>query len=141
MLPLLIEKPDYQPCEWQANGTRCKYPGSITSGMLGGGPWYCSAHYGCADPVIGAQIVERSQSYVWVHPRERYLGRPIPPLMPMDLKGDGLDWARRILLRIERGEVLPQISAELARAALGQAEQKLPDREPGQDDGEREGAA
>lgn len=141
MLPLLIEKPDYQPCEWQANGMRCKYPGSLSSGLLGGGPWYCSAHFACADPVIGAQVVERSQSYVWEHPRERYLKRPIPPLIPMDLKGDGLDWARRIMLRLDRGEVLPHISGELARAALGLTDPKPPERQPGQDDDEREVAA
>lgn len=73
-----IERDPYPRCHWEGSGMRCKYPGTITHSVQAtpDTPWFCSAHYGCDDPVLGGQIMERSQSYVWVHPRDRYL-RPI----------------------------------------------------------------
>jgi hypothetical protein len=53
----------YIRCEWRANNTQCRYPGSITSNVGIGGPWYCGAHYRCHDPIMEADIVEASQDY------------------------------------------------------------------------------
>ena len=53
----------YAQCEWEADGERCRYPGSISRHTNGHGPWYCSAHDVCATGVLGAQIVEASRNY------------------------------------------------------------------------------
>ena len=47
--------PQYGQCEW-VSGERCHYAGVFASG----GKYYCRAHDGCSDPVMGAQIVEQS---------------------------------------------------------------------------------
>lgn len=52
------DDPFYGCCDWIGNG-RCHYPGVF---QHGNGRWYCRAHDQCADPVLGAQIVEQSQS-------------------------------------------------------------------------------
>lgn len=53
---------DFEPlcCQWEADGRRCRYPGTISADTHGGGRWYCAAHDQCADPLLGAQIVEQS---------------------------------------------------------------------------------
>lgn len=48
------DDPFYGCCDWIGNG-RCHYPGVF---QHGNGRWYCRAHDQCADPVLGAQIVE-----------------------------------------------------------------------------------
>lgn len=45
----------YGQCEW-VSGERCHHAGVFASG----GKYYCRAHDGCSDPVMGAQIVEQS---------------------------------------------------------------------------------
>jgi hypothetical protein len=47
-------------CEWIGDG-RCHYAGSVSTSTNGKGPWYCTAHSGCDDPALGAQIVEESK--------------------------------------------------------------------------------
>jgi hypothetical protein len=58
-------------CEWHANGTQCQFPGSVSHGQLGGGPWYCGWHFRCSDGAAGARIVE--QSHEWDGRPESYL--------------------------------------------------------------------
>lgn len=53
----------YIRCEWSAAGERCRFPGSISSSTRAGGPWFCSAHFRCRDPITGADIVEESRHY------------------------------------------------------------------------------
>lgn len=52
------ERVTYSQCEWSTDSQLCRYPGS-----MGGGPWYCRLHYGCKDPIFGAQIVQASMDY------------------------------------------------------------------------------
>jgi len=53
----------YCQCDWEADGERCRYPGSISRHTNGHGPWYCAAHDVCGTGAVGAQIVEASMSY------------------------------------------------------------------------------
>lgn len=54
----------YIQCDWVAgNNVRCRYPGTLSRSTQGTGPWYCRGHYGCDDPVAGADIVEASADY------------------------------------------------------------------------------
>jgi len=57
-------------CEWRDGSTRCRYPGALTTNTGTGGPWYCSAHFGCRDPIMGADIVAASADYVHPNPGE-----------------------------------------------------------------------
>ena len=50
-------------CAYQANGLRCKYPGAISHGILGGGPWYCRIHIKDRGNLIGNQALDESQRY------------------------------------------------------------------------------
>lgn len=71
-LPMLPAAPTrHGTCEWDANGTRCRFPGSLSHGQLGGGPWYCGWHFRCSDAITGARIVE--QSHEWDGTPESYL--------------------------------------------------------------------
>jgi hypothetical protein len=49
-------------CSWEADGLRCRYPGTI-SRRTHGGPHYCRWHIDCDDPLHGAHLVHESQSY------------------------------------------------------------------------------
>lgn len=50
-------------CAYQANGLRCKYPGAISHGILGGGPWYCRIHIREGGNALAWQCLEHSQRY------------------------------------------------------------------------------
>jgi hypothetical protein len=58
-------------CFAEAKGLRCNYPGAMSKGMSGGGPWHCAAHFALfgseftpeAVESQSLQIIERSQSY------------------------------------------------------------------------------
>ena len=50
-------------CVYENNGRRCKYPGSIALGTLGGGPWYCRIHIKDRGNLIGNQALDESQRY------------------------------------------------------------------------------
>ncbi len=54
---------DDKLCAYQANGLRCKYPGSISHGILGGGPWYCRIHIREGGNALAWQCLEHSQRY------------------------------------------------------------------------------
>ena len=54
---------DDQLCAYQANGLRCKFPGSISHGILGGGPWYCRIHIREVGNSLAWQCLEHSQRY------------------------------------------------------------------------------
>lgn len=58
----------YSQCDWEADGLRCRYPGSMSTNLACTGPWYCQPHYSCRDPLFGAQIVQASMDYK--HPTE-----------------------------------------------------------------------
>lgn len=58
-------------CEWNANISRCGFPGSMSHGQLGSGPWYCAWHFRCGDGATGAAIVRQSQK--WDGKPETYL--------------------------------------------------------------------
>ncbi|MGH7751152.1 MAG: hypothetical protein ACREQ5_41265 [Candidatus Dormibacteria bacterium] len=47
-------------CHWQASGERCRYAGTVSNDIRGGGPWYCWEHHVCDDMPAGAAIVSRS---------------------------------------------------------------------------------
>ncbi len=52
--------PFYGCCAWESGGQRCRYPGTVAHSIHGGGPYYCSAHFHNADPLVGGQIVDES---------------------------------------------------------------------------------
>lgn len=54
---------DDQLCAYQANGLRCKYPGAISHGILGGGPWFCRIHIREGGNALAWQCLEHSQRY------------------------------------------------------------------------------
>lgn len=53
----------YIRCSWFAGGERCRFPGTMSTNVKGGGPWFCSAHHRCSDPIAGADVVEASRGY------------------------------------------------------------------------------
>lgn len=61
----------YQHCEWKSGEAQCRYPGTVShvnhtaaSKDPHPGPWYCSLHCRCTDPIEGRDIVIASQSYL-----------------------------------------------------------------------------
>jgi len=61
----------YSQCDWESDGLRCRYPGSMSTNLACTGPWYCQPHYSCRDPIFGAQIVQASLDYQ--HPTQEEL--------------------------------------------------------------------
>lgn len=61
--PQAVIDPLRHQCAWEADGKRCRYPGTVGRSVNGSGPWFCRWHDDCADPVHGARLVEESQSY------------------------------------------------------------------------------
>jgi hypothetical protein len=55
----------YPQCAWEADGMRCKFPGSMTSSTQADDSckWFCSAHFNCLDPRAGGAVVQASQDY------------------------------------------------------------------------------
>ena len=53
----------YSQCDWEADGQRCRYPGSMSTNLGCTGPWYCRLHYGERNPIFAAQIVQASMDY------------------------------------------------------------------------------
>jgi hypothetical protein len=49
---------------------RCRYPGSVSPGTRGEGPWFCRHHFICGDASEGGRIVAES--------REWHMGDPVP---------------------------------------------------------------
>ena len=55
-------------CAEEIGGERCGYPGAISNGVYGEGPWYCSPHYRLKgttaySEMASLQIIERSRSF------------------------------------------------------------------------------
>ena len=57
-------------CAYQSNGLRCKFPGAISHGILGGGPWYCRIHIREGGNALAWQCLEQSQRYQAKRPPE-----------------------------------------------------------------------
>ena len=54
--------PGYQQCEWNTDGERCRYAGTM-SHSTGPGNWLCRHHWSCRDAIEGTTIVAASQDY------------------------------------------------------------------------------
>lgn len=50
-------------CAYESNGLRCKYPGAVSHGILGGGPWFCRIHIREGGNALAWQCLEHSQQY------------------------------------------------------------------------------
>lgn len=63
----------YPQCDWQSDGKRCRYPGTLTSSTLAESStlWFCFGHFECHNPVMGADIVQASQDYQHVPTGDR----------------------------------------------------------------------
>jgi len=133
----------YRQCDARHGALRCKYPGNISSDTKGGGPWQCSPHFEAeAGSTFAAELVIASQDYVHSPVKVRLLTeakseaaafceeRGLNSRQKMvefmrkegakiGTKTGGLDWAHKIMARIQAGESLPMISEEKARTALG----------------------
>ena len=57
----MTEDTNNHDCAYQVRGLRCKYPGAISPGILGGGPWYCRIHIREQGNAIAWQCLEQSQ--------------------------------------------------------------------------------
>ena len=137
-------------CEWRAGEQRCKFPASMSSATDGSGPWYCSAHADCQDPVAGSDYVEASQDYdkagiarsKQLHEQKAaaaycqahglttqadMVAHMRQSLGRIGNRPGNLDWAHRIMARIAAGESLPMIAEEKARKALGLTDQRTAD--------------
>lgn len=131
-LPVL---PDlgYPQCAWEADGRRCRYPGTLSHVTLASAdtPFYCGAHFDCSSPAFGAQVVEASENYQ--HPTREERDRGFRTQRFDAPSGAGfLAWAHRIMARIASGDRSMGTHAEqCARQALGSS---APRREPGEDE-------
>lgn len=56
-------------CAYESNGQHCRYPGAVSHGILGGGPWYCRIHIRDGGNAIARQALDHSQHY----------RQPLPP--------------------------------------------------------------
>lgn len=76
-------------CSWENSGDRCRYFGTCSSSVHGGGPYYCRGHYGCSDPAFGQIITDESKERMrgiadWSGrtalemSRRAFLHRPLP---------------------------------------------------------------
>ena len=65
---------EYQQCEYTSD-RRCEYPGTQKANR--NGKWMCSAHHGCFDPILGADIVQESIGYArrWAEKRDEHRRR------------------------------------------------------------------
>lgn len=65
--PRDVERPRTDPerwrCSWTDGRERCHYPGSISSGTRGEGPWRCRFHFFCDDAVMGQRFIEESRDF------------------------------------------------------------------------------
>lgn len=69
-----------------AGPERCNYPGSMSHGTRGEGPWYCRHHFFCGDAGEGARIVAGARMY--------RVGELVPPLLrtpPRPMREPGAD--------------------------------------------------
>lgn len=57
-------------CAYQENHLRCRYPGAISSGTTGGGPWFCRIHARDRGSMIASQVLRASQTWCAKSPVE-----------------------------------------------------------------------
>ena len=57
-------------CAYENSGLRCRFPGSIALGTLGGGPWYCRIHIKDRGNLIGNQALDESQRWKATEPKD-----------------------------------------------------------------------
>lgn len=103
-----VRDPLWWCCSHEMLGTRCNKPGTVTQNVQGTERWFCHEH---AFPASRGEKSAPSEDTAWKI--QKFLtgfGQP---------KGDGRDWARRILKRQQNGDRVPELSLEFARAALG----------------------
>jgi hypothetical protein len=128
-------------CDWNANGRRCRYPASISTSTMGGGPWYCGLHYECHDARIGEDYLQASMDYRHVGQNERIseLQRMIAQTTNATMNhredvlamvrnvsrragsrnGSNTAWAHAIIERHGIGGDVSGIALDKARLALG----------------------
>ena len=68
-VPGKVEQIDPTRCAYEANGERCRYPGTMSPVNWNGegphpGPWYCRHHWEVDSPMFGAEVVADSASYI-----------------------------------------------------------------------------
>ena len=61
---------DSHDCAYQTGSMRCRFPGSISHGTNGGGPWYCRVHARELGNQIARQCLQESQTYREPRPPE-----------------------------------------------------------------------
>lgn len=78
------------PHEWRCAFTdgrhRCQYPGSISPGQRGGGPWYCNVHFFDRSGPEAIQALEESRSFRAGDPIR---ARPKPDPLVQEEPGSG----------------------------------------------------
>lgn len=95
----------YQQCEWEAE-SQCLYPGSLSTNLHEGGPYYCREHFACKDPVWGATVVEASKDYRHIVPGSaEYLAQATRTAQE-GLKASGMERRPGELFSIYRGRCM-----------------------------------
>lgn len=116
----------YVQCEWTDGSNRCRFPGSRSS-STGNGSWFCTAHFDCRDPLMGATIVQASMDYRHQTPEERYRehhGKAEAYALALGLKttAERRAWFRRQVSRLAE-KMRPSYAQggglDAARKALG----------------------
>lgn len=59
-------------CQWTFYGLRCRFPGSLSTSTIGGGPWFCKYHVRTEDLETGKDIAEKSQQWVPVDDMDHF---------------------------------------------------------------------
>lgn len=120
-------------CSYMSGTSRCHYPGTMSAGTNGDGRFFCSAHYGEADPVIGSSIVFKSHEDV---PRPDYSPNAVRRQYELKtLKAiseyngaspskyvaalPGKQWAYRLMEQEATGEELATVAMDAWREVLG----------------------
>ena len=50
-------------CAYHENQLRCRFPGAISNGTTGGGPWFCQVHTRDRGSMIASQVLRASQAW------------------------------------------------------------------------------
>ena len=136
---------DPRLCPWNDHGLVCGMPGSISEGLLGTGPWYCSRHFWLLkgripSPVQRRQtdddVLRESVAFCAEHKlptkvEQRAYIRETLPALGRSIVRDIAYWQRWAVETVAN----PKASGMARERALGFLA-KHPAREPGQDDEE-----
>lgn len=56
--------PRHGKCAWtDSRGCGCQYPGALSQGTRGEGPFFCGFHFLCGNAIAGDEIVRQSDSW------------------------------------------------------------------------------